>query len=282
MKKLIFIILMVLTTFLLATPALGYEPMVPIPGAGEITDISDYIKALYLFGLAIVGVIAMLFIIIGGIRYMTAAGNEAEISEAKGQITSAILGLVLVLTSWLILHTINPELVSLKKLTVTEIELPESNTHLACGEGYACKRFPNEQENQGDEDNCTSVGESCIYYKCNQTTGICEKIMGKAGASDCAEAGRPCSTYLYCDPTDGICKRVAGAESDKCSKENESCRGVYLCWTKRYGGEYSGGCKTLEACRKSCFDPGADFGGEEGKHWECRDRSAHECKGYVE
>jgi len=173
MKKLTFIILMVLTTFLLATPALGYEPMVPIPGAGEITDINDYIKALYLFGLAIVGVVAMLFIIIGGIRYMTAAGNEAGISEAKSQITSAILGLVLVLTSWLILHTINPELVSLKKLTVepvNQVELPSSTKQV-----YKCVT------------NNPNYDSGCVTYEACMTG--CKNLPGghcvNKSATDC-------------------------------------------------------------------------------------------------
>lgn len=203
MKKLTFIVLMFLTALLLATPALGYEPMVPIPGAGEITDISDYIKALYLFGLAIVGVIAMLFIIIGGIRYMTAAGNEAGISEAKSQITSAILGLVLVLTSWLILHTINPELVSLKKLTVEPVNLPSpppKYEHLKCIEGK-CVLIPK----AGTSDsNCHYEDAKCLktYLDCQMVEGAlrCMPTEGEGqNQHGCTEAGELCPIEDECN-----------------------------------------------------------------------------------
>lgn len=187
MKKFIFIFLIIFTTFLLAAPALAqddkasYNLMTNIPGAGKIENINQYIKALYLFGLAIVGIIAMLFIIIGGIRYMTAAGNETAISDAKSQITAAILGLVLVLTSWLILNTINPELVALRNLTPEPVNVAPP---IEIGT-WKCV-IADEYGNDIPLGQCGSL-ETCRNYQglgCGTLLGICVDCS-TSGTCDC-------------------------------------------------------------------------------------------------
>jgi len=45
---------------------------------------------------------------------LTSAGSPAKISEAKDRIGSAILGLIIILASFLILKVINPDLITLK------------------------------------------------------------------------------------------------------------------------------------------------------------------------
>ena len=50
----------------------------------------------------------------GGIQYILAAGNVGKVEEAKETITQALLGLGLLLMSYLLLITINPDLVNLK------------------------------------------------------------------------------------------------------------------------------------------------------------------------
>jgi len=221
MKKPLLIFLILFIAFLLITPALaqtnqtgGYNLITNIPGVGEITDISDYIKVLYLFGLAIVGVIAMLFIIIGGIRYMTAAGNEAGITEAKGQITSAILGLVLVLTSWLILHTVNPELVSLKKLNIPKVNTVDpTGEHLKCINNE-CVLIPT----AGTSDpNCPREGAACLntYLDCVDVNGAltCQAIEGDGqNQHGCTQAGEPCPVADEC--SDEIDNDGDGREDD--------------------------------------------------------------------
>ncbi|MFN7088237.1 MAG: hypothetical protein ACK4NX_00210 [Candidatus Paceibacteria bacterium] len=75
---------------------------------------AGYVRYLFLFGLAIGGILAFAMIVVGGIQYAMSAGNVSQISDAKDRITQAILGLLLLLASYLILSTINPALVSLR------------------------------------------------------------------------------------------------------------------------------------------------------------------------
>lgn len=96
-----------------------YTLMEGIPGfaeAGESVDFPTYIMYIYKFGLWTIGVCAMLMIIIGGYMYLTSAGNTSETGKAKGIITDAIVGLILALVSYLILYTINPDLVKFNSL----------------------------------------------------------------------------------------------------------------------------------------------------------------------
>lgn len=53
--------------------------------------------------LGTLGLIAVIMILFGGFMWMTAAGNEEKVKKAKAILTSAVIGLVIVLLSWAIL-----------------------------------------------------------------------------------------------------------------------------------------------------------------------------------
>lgn len=78
------------------------------------TDLPVLIKYIYLFSLGIVGFIALASIIVGAFQYTISAGNATKIEEAKQRITQAILGILILLSTTLILGTINPDLINLK------------------------------------------------------------------------------------------------------------------------------------------------------------------------
>jgi hypothetical protein len=64
------------------------------------------IGCLYSDVVEISGILALLMIIIGGFEWLTSAGDVGRIGSAKEKIWSAIIGLLIVLASYLILHTI--------------------------------------------------------------------------------------------------------------------------------------------------------------------------------
>ncbi len=96
-----------------------YHLMVPLPTAAgtatSTTGIVDYIRILYFFGIGISAVIAMGAIIIAGFQWVTAGGSFAQVKSAKDRMSNALLGLVILLASFLILNTINPALVTLRE-----------------------------------------------------------------------------------------------------------------------------------------------------------------------
>ena len=86
------------------------------------TELPSYIKYLFIFGLGAITILALAQMMSGGIQYILAAGNIAKHEEAKDTIQQALLGLGLLLTSYLLLRTINPDLVNLKNPTLTPVQ----------------------------------------------------------------------------------------------------------------------------------------------------------------
>ena len=84
---------------------------------------AGYIARLYQFGLMIAGLAAFGSIVYGALQYVLSAGNSSLQGDAKDQITQAILGLVLLLGAYLILYTINPNLVNLQNPMLEFIDI---------------------------------------------------------------------------------------------------------------------------------------------------------------
>ena len=80
----------------------------------EETTLPEYVKYIFKLSFIIAGVIALAVLIYGGFRYLTSAGSPVVQNEAKNWLFGGILGLVLLLSSYLILVTINPELTILE------------------------------------------------------------------------------------------------------------------------------------------------------------------------
>ncbi len=114
--------------------ATGYIPLSTIPSltGAEIAangDIGAYLQSLYTFGVSAAAGLAVIMVIWGGIEYITSASGEGK-GGGKEKITSAILGLLLALGSYIILNTINPELLTLK-FFVEELEIKDAPKFVA-------------------------------------------------------------------------------------------------------------------------------------------------------
>ena len=85
-------------------PAFGAGPAGRSTASGLIVSIIDIV-------LVFTGLLAVLFLIIGGLRYITAHGNEEQGEAAKKTITHAIIGLVIVILSFVIVRVISNALI---------------------------------------------------------------------------------------------------------------------------------------------------------------------------
>lgn len=84
--------------------------------------IGEYIAGIYNYGINIVGILAAIVIMIGGVLWLLAGGNSSKIGEAKKWIGASIGGLVIALASYTILYQINPNLTIFKPLRITIVE----------------------------------------------------------------------------------------------------------------------------------------------------------------
>lgn len=91
-----------------------YAPLAPIPelqtDVGK-TNISTFIPGLIKLTIGVAGGLAVIFIIIGGIQYITTDAYSGK-SSAKDTIQNAVFGLILAIGAYTLLNTINPQLVN--------------------------------------------------------------------------------------------------------------------------------------------------------------------------
>jgi hypothetical protein len=107
-----------LTFFLIIAGVAAFSPVFAdtsiVSGIPEGATAAQVIVYFFNLGMALGSFFAVIMLIIAGAEYMMARGNPSKLEEAKGRIKNAFLGLIVLLSSLLILNTINPELSSIK------------------------------------------------------------------------------------------------------------------------------------------------------------------------
>ena len=75
-------------------------------------DVREGVMSIINALLGFLGVIAIVIILWGGFRWMTAGGNEEKIGEAKKIITAGIIGLVIIFISYALASFVIQQLIS--------------------------------------------------------------------------------------------------------------------------------------------------------------------------
>lgn len=133
-KKIILVMLFVALLLPAATYAISLNLDYPSLGGFDLNDdqgLDQIVAWLYVFIVTISGLAAFVMIVWGGIQYMTSSGNPTTTGEAKDKIKQALLGLLLILASFLILQVINPELTLLQTSDLPKASAPSSTSSSA-------------------------------------------------------------------------------------------------------------------------------------------------------
>lgn len=91
-------IIAVLNDLVLAAPA-------PDDGGGP-NSIAEVISNITGWVMGIIALVATMFLVIGGLRYMAAGGDPAQVEQAKGNVKSALIGYALAVLSPVILQVL--------------------------------------------------------------------------------------------------------------------------------------------------------------------------------
>jgi hypothetical protein len=159
--------------------------------------IGEYISSIYNYGIAIAGIIAAVVMMFGGVIWLTAGGNASKVGEAKNWIGASITGLLLALTSYIIMQQINPDLIGSvskpialpyideyegdsKARTISEADLTDLNINPGSLKGVVSSMLNNftySQEKRLTKDGNTS------YIDCSSFVCTALKKSGANGPS---------------------------------------------------------------------------------------------------
>lgn len=101
--------------------------LVPISSSAnplEIGQFKEFLVWLYRFALSSAAILAIIMIIMGGIEYIISGGSSSKRESARKKIEQALLGLLLAVGAYLILYTINKDLVE-KSFKIPEVTIPK-------------------------------------------------------------------------------------------------------------------------------------------------------------
>jgi hypothetical protein len=71
------------------------------------------INALIWWAFRLAGVLAFAMIVYAGFQYLVSGGNTAQQKDAQERIMNAIIGLILLFAFYIILYTINPDILKI-------------------------------------------------------------------------------------------------------------------------------------------------------------------------
>lgn len=180
------IFLLILPNNTQAAEPLKFTPQIGIgefqAGIGKAigeNSIGEYIREIYSYAIGIVGIIAAVVLMWGGLNWLTAGGDQGRITEAKAWIGASITGLIIALTSYLILFTVNPDLINFKPIKVATVD--EMG---CCQDASTCSlvlKSKCKKEWKGANMACKSDG------KCSSTEEVCclEYEAGQSEAMWC-------------------------------------------------------------------------------------------------
>jgi len=119
-----------LSTVSASTGTVPYEFEVGIPGivpkGGSLPAMSlnnvlnKIIKGLF----PIAGILAFAMIVYAGFEYATSGGDTNKQKDAQDRIANAIIGLLLLFAFYIIIYTINPDILKTQELTLEPVTLP--------------------------------------------------------------------------------------------------------------------------------------------------------------
>lgn len=102
-------------------PNLSFTKPVFEDGSVSVNFIGQYIIGIYRWLIGVAAVFAVVMIMVGGIQYMLGATGKGA-KEGMERIKNAIVGFVILLASYLLLYTVNPQLVVSRPISFSTIK----------------------------------------------------------------------------------------------------------------------------------------------------------------
>jgi len=125
------------------------------------TALTEYLLYITQFLIALAIVVTVFSLVRAGVLWMTSRGDPLKVRESKEQLSSALMGLLIVLFSFAFLSAIDPELVELRELEVIETEEDHPAGVYLSLEGD----FPEEVEEEGEAEGVYRISSSVRHLE---------------------------------------------------------------------------------------------------------------------
>jgi len=185
----------------------------PIPDKGLPTNLGQLISAIFIWSLSIIGMVIFVRFFYAGFLWFTAAGNPENISKAKKIMQNAVYGALVLFSAYLILNTINPDLV-------------RSTFNMA---GIPATIPVNAPPSETTTDTAKTPTNFCVNNTCTNIGFYCEKEVNCGGIDpvpstpNSGTTGSATCSYTLCDTNDpNLCRTYCDANHTKpCFRDTE-------------------------------------------------------------
>jgi hypothetical protein len=171
-------------------------------GTCQIPFISQYVTAIYTYGLSIAGILGVLVLMAAGLLWLVSGGDNGKITTAKNLIIGSVTGLLLLVGLSLFLSFINPDLIKTKSIELESIDRKELEAEADIKLGNTAEEYKNKPCATNEELAAGVDFYATGYYKApwqdNQTNfylcdvhmqGTCPNGVNNGGS--CTENGKP-------------------------------------------------------------------------------------------
>jgi hypothetical protein len=181
------------------------QTVLPVPDKGLPTDLGQLISTIFVWSLSIIGLVIFVRFFYAGFLWFTAAGNTTNVGKAKGIMKNAIYGTLVLFSAWLILNTINPDLVG---GTFNLPGLPAGDTtgpgpgNTSCTDTVSLAKKYNEPSSIQNDPKLTAL-ISCIKSKLPAGTAL--------GEESTFDKSHPLCNYTRGNPVCGACSHAVNS-----------------------------------------------------------------------
>jgi len=88
----------------------------------KIGDLETVFRSVLKVSISVVGILSLIMLVVGGFSYIGAGGDKQAVEKAKNTLTFAIAGLILAVSSWMIINILN-EFLGLRGFTLTNFSI---------------------------------------------------------------------------------------------------------------------------------------------------------------
>lgn len=170
-------------------------------GGYEVTGIENYVRRLFVYLIGIVGIVAGIMIVWAGLKWLTSGGSPERINDAKQKIGNAAIGMVLALSSYVLLQTINPALVQLRLPSVKMARVVQEIKNNPCRSSaskFPCGGSPGAEIT--DRTTWQGYANPTGLYQCDPSKyggeNPCDQPVTECWGSYCAGGQGGCSNIL--------------------------------------------------------------------------------------